>query len=124
MVTLKKLEARLREDMKALLAKARATDREERPDGLDLPAELAHREERLKRLAAAKAELEARANDDSPGESRQMAPADPGCRASARPGATPPPDEPCELWTCIPRQVNQKNCAGWDRVADSRIAAC
>jgi len=56
-----KLEAQLREEVQALLAKAEATDREELPDGLDLPAELARREARLEALAEAKAEIEARA---------------------------------------------------------------
>jgi transposase len=58
---IEKLEAQLREEVRALLAKAEATDREELPDGLDLPAELARREARLEALADAKAEIEARA---------------------------------------------------------------
>lgn len=55
------IEARLREEVQALLAKAEATDREALPDGLDLPAEVARREERLKALAEAKAKIEERA---------------------------------------------------------------
>ena len=58
---IEKIEAQLREEVQALLAQAEATDREERPDGLDLPAELARREARLKALAEAKAQIEARA---------------------------------------------------------------
>jgi transposase len=58
---IEQLEAQLREEVKALLAKAEATDRDELPDGLDLPAELARREARLKVLAEAKAEIAARA---------------------------------------------------------------
>ncbi|MGZ9056259.1 transposase [Methylomagnum sp.] len=56
-----KLEARLREEVQALLAQAEAADRATPPDGLDLPAELARREARLKVLAEAKAGIEARA---------------------------------------------------------------
>jgi transposase len=58
---IEKLEAQLREEVQALLAQAEATDRDELPDGLDLPAELARREARLAALADAKAAIEARA---------------------------------------------------------------
>lgn len=50
-----------RRRFQALLAKAAATDVPAVSDGLDLPAELARREDRLQALAAAKAEWEARA---------------------------------------------------------------
>ncbi|MBK8639515.1 MAG: transposase [Chromatiaceae bacterium] len=56
-----KLAAQLRDAVRALLAKAETTDREERPDGLDLPAELARREARREALANAQAAIEARA---------------------------------------------------------------
>ena len=56
-----KIEAQLRDEVQALLAKAEATDREALPDGLDLPAEVARREDRLKALAEAKAKIEERA---------------------------------------------------------------
>jgi transposase len=58
---LEKIEAQRRQEVQALLAQAEATDRDERPDGLDLPAELARRAARLKVLVEAKAELDARA---------------------------------------------------------------
>ena len=58
---IEKIEAQLREEVQALLAKAESTDREALPDGLDLPAEVARREERLKALAEAKAKIEERA---------------------------------------------------------------
>jgi len=58
---IEKLEAQLRGEVQALLARAEATDREELPDGLDLPAELARREARLEVLAEVKAEIDARA---------------------------------------------------------------
>jgi transposase len=58
---IEKIEAQLREEVQALLAKAEATDRETLQDGLDLPAEVARREDRLKALAEAKAKIEERA---------------------------------------------------------------
>lgn len=44
-------------------AKAEAADASDLPDGLDTPAELARREDRLKGIAAAKAEIERRAKE-------------------------------------------------------------
>jgi transposase len=46
-----------------LLAKAEATDRADLPDGLSIPDELARREERLEKLAEARATIEARARE-------------------------------------------------------------
>jgi transposase len=68
---IEKLEAQLREEVQALLAQAEAIDRDERPDGLDLPAELARREERLQVLADAKAEIDARAKARFEAEQRE-----------------------------------------------------
>lgn len=56
-----KLEAQLREEVRVLLAKAERADREGVADGVDLPAELVRREERLRALAEAKAKINARA---------------------------------------------------------------
>ena len=60
---LKKIEARLRQEVQALLAAAEAADSTPLPDGLDVPAEIARREERLKRMAEAKAKIEERAKE-------------------------------------------------------------
>ena len=57
---IEKLEAQLREEVQALLQKAAEADRADTPDGIDLPGELARREERLKALADAKAKIVAR----------------------------------------------------------------
>jgi hypothetical protein len=46
-----------------LLAKAEAADRSDLPDGLSIPDELARREERLAKLAEARATIEARARE-------------------------------------------------------------
>ena len=54
---IEKLEAQLREEVQALLQKAAEADQAEAHDGLDLPGELARREDRLKALGAAKAKI-------------------------------------------------------------------
>jgi hypothetical protein len=58
---IEKLEAQLREEVQALLAKAAETDQQETNDDHDLPAEIARREDRLQALAAAKAKMAERA---------------------------------------------------------------
>jgi transposase len=64
-------EQRLREEVKQLLGEAEQTDRDEdkrygrTKRGDELPAELARREERLKRIAEAKKALEARARTEA-----------------------------------------------------------
>ena len=50
-----KIEAQLRAELAALLAKAEAADRADLPDGLSIPAELARREQRLAEIARARA---------------------------------------------------------------------
>src|SRR6266508_4306862 len=54
------LEQQLKEEVARLMALAEAADAEV-PEGLDIPAELARREERLQAIAEAKAKLETRA---------------------------------------------------------------
>ena len=56
-----KLEKQLKAEVEDLLRQAEVADHSEKPDGLDIPAELARREERLIAIAAAKAEIERRA---------------------------------------------------------------
>jgi hypothetical protein len=56
-----KIEAQLREEVQVLLQKAAEVDRQEEDDGVDLPGELARREDRLKALAEAKARIAERA---------------------------------------------------------------
>jgi len=62
-----KLEEQLKEEVRALLALAEATDREEE-NQFDLPAELARREERLAAIAAAKGRIEERARQRNEAE--------------------------------------------------------
>src|ERR1700747_2407173 len=58
-----KIEAQLKAEVGELLAKAEAADQADLPDGLSIPDELARREDRLAKLAAAQAKIEARAKD-------------------------------------------------------------
>lgn len=58
-----KIEAQLGAEVKELVALAEATDQSSVPDGVKLPEEIARREDRLKAIAAAKAKIEARAQE-------------------------------------------------------------
>jgi transposase len=58
-----KIEAQLKAEVGELLAKAEAADHADIPDGMSLPEELARREKRLEKLAAARATIEARTKE-------------------------------------------------------------
>lgn len=58
-----KIEAQLKAEVADLLAKAEAADQADVPDGMSIPEELARREERLAKLAEARAKIEARAKE-------------------------------------------------------------
>ena len=58
-----KVEAQLKAEVADLLAKAEAADQADIPDGMSIPAELARREVRLRKLAEARAKIEARARE-------------------------------------------------------------
>jgi hypothetical protein len=58
-----KIEAQLKAEVAELLAKAEAADQADVPDGMSIPEELARREDRLEKLAAARAKIEARAKE-------------------------------------------------------------
>jgi transposase len=58
-----RIEAQLKAEVADLMAKAEAADRADIPDGLSIPDELARREERLHKLAEARATIEARARE-------------------------------------------------------------
>jgi transposase len=58
-----KIEAQLKAEVAELLARAEAADQADVPDGMSIPDELARREERLAKLAAARAKIEARAKE-------------------------------------------------------------
>jgi len=58
-----KIEAQLKAEVSELMAKAEAADRADLPDGLSITDELARREDRLAKLAVARAKIEARAQE-------------------------------------------------------------
>jgi transposase len=90
-----KIEARLKAEVSALLAKAEAADREDVSDGMSIPDELARREERLRKLAEARAKIEARAKER---HAREQAEHEAKCAArdakaaasGKKPGGKPP----------------------------------
>jgi len=57
----RKLEKQLKNEIKDLLRKAKQADKEDLPEGMNIPEELARRESRLEAIAAAKAQIEQRA---------------------------------------------------------------
>ena len=58
-----KIEAQLKAEVAELLARAEAADQADVVDGMSIPEELARREERLAKLAEARAKLDARAKE-------------------------------------------------------------
>jgi hypothetical protein len=56
-----KLEKQLKDEIKELLHKAKQADKEDLPEGMNIPEELARRESRLEAIAAAKTLIEQRA---------------------------------------------------------------
>jgi hypothetical protein len=58
-----KIEAQLKAEVAELLARAEAADQADVLDGMPIPEELARREERLAKLAEARAKLDARAKE-------------------------------------------------------------
>ena len=58
-----KIEAQLKAEVADLLAKAEAADQTDIPGGISIPEELARREDRLEKLAVARAKIEARAKE-------------------------------------------------------------
>ncbi len=58
-----KIEAQLKGEVADLMAKAEAADAADLPDGMSIPDELARREERLGKIAEARAKIEARARE-------------------------------------------------------------
>jgi transposase len=121
-------EQRLREEIAVLLAKANAVDAaedaEHGPDvrGDELPAELQRREERLAKIAAAKARLEARqAEEDqkqgrTPGDGRKGR----GRKPFARDFGVPPDDAQDNFTD--PESRIMKMSAGFDQCYNGQLA--
>jgi len=68
-----KIEAQLKAEVADLMAKAEAADAADLPDGMSIPDELARREERLRKIAEAKATIEARAKERRAREKAEFA---------------------------------------------------
>ena len=92
-----RVEAQLKAEVADLLAKAEATDL---PDGLSIPDELARREERLEKLAEARATIEARARERFEREQAEyeakLAARDAKAAATGRKPGGKPPEPPVE----------------------------
>jgi transposase len=58
-----KIEAQLKAEVAELMAKAEAADKADIPDGMSIPDELARREDRLQKIADARAKIEARSKE-------------------------------------------------------------
>ena len=92
-----------------LMAKAEAADRADIPDGMSIPDELARREERLAKIAEARAKIEARAKERFERERAEheakMAARDAKTKATGRKPGGKPPQPPTEG----PRPTDQIN---------------
>ena len=95
-----RIEAQLKAEVADLLAKAEAADRADLPDGLSIPDELARREERLAKLAEARAKIEARAKERFDREQAEyearLAARDTKAAATGRKPRGKPPQPPVE----------------------------
>lgn len=104
------LELRLRAEIAALFALAEQTDQGRLPDGLVVAEEVARRQDRLTRLAEAKAVLEARAAERTAAEQAaydaRVAAREAQTRRTGRPPRGKPPAPP----TPGPRAADQDNC--------------
>jgi len=67
-----KIEAQLRQEVQTLLALAETSDVAAKPDGMDVPAEIARREDRLSAIAQAKAKIEQRAAERFQAEQQEF----------------------------------------------------
>ena len=95
-----KIEAQLKAEVAELLAKAEAADQADLPDGMSIPDELARREERLAKLAEARAKIEARARERFEREQAEheakLAARDAKAEATGRKPRGKPPEPPVE----------------------------
>ena len=104
-----KIEAQLKAEVAELLAKAEAADQADVPDGLSIPDELARREERLAKLAEARATIEARARErferEQADHEARLAARDAKAEATGKKPRGKPPQPPVEG----PRPTDQVN---------------
>jgi transposase len=104
-----KIEAQLKAEVAELLAKAEAADQSDAPDGFSIPDELARREERLQKLSAARARIEARAKERFEREQAEhqtkLAAREAREKATGKKSGGKPPEPPAEG----PRPTDQVN---------------
>lgn len=88
----KKLQAKLKAEVAELMRRAEAANAKDLPEGLNLPEELRHREERLAAIAAAKAQIEARVKADAAAAhaAKLAAREQRATKRGKRPGGRPP----------------------------------
>src|SRR5258708_3503024 len=95
-----KIEAQLKAEVAELLARAEAADVADVPDGMSIPDELARREERLAKLAEARARIEARAKERFEREAAEhrakLAAREAKAEASGKKSGGRPPEPPAE----------------------------
>jgi len=95
-----KIEAQLKAEVAELLAKGEAADQAGVPDGMSIPEELAHRQARLEKLAAARAKIEARAKERFEREQveyqAKLAAREAKAAATGRKPRSRPPEPPVE----------------------------
>jgi hypothetical protein len=84
------LEAQLKAEVGELLAKAEAADKADVPDGMSIPEELERREERLKKLAEARAKIKAPPPSALPASRPNMKPRSQRARPRPRRAAKSP----------------------------------
>src|SRR5580765_1231613 len=89
-----KIEAQLRQEVQTLLALAEKSDRAAKPDGMDVPAEIARREDRLNAIAQAKARIEQRAGERYQAEQQEFEAKQAKRRAQREAGKKPRGKEP------------------------------
>ena len=95
-----KIEAQLKAEVADLLAQAEAADGANVPDGMSIPEELERREERLAKLAEARAKIEARAKERYEREKAEheakMAAREAKAKATGKKPGGKPPQPPTE----------------------------
>jgi transposase len=98
-----KIEAQLRQEVQTLLALAESSDRATVPDGMDVPAEIARREDRLSAIAQAKAKIAQRAAERHQGEQQEYEAKTAKRRAQREAGKKPRGKDP------VPPQAGPKD---------------
>lgn len=104
-----KIEAQLRQEVQTLLALAERSDRQAGPDGMDVPAEIARREDRLSAIAQAKAKIEQRAAERHQAEQQEYEAKSAKRRAQREAGRKPRGKDP-EPPQPGPKDSDQVNC--------------